>query len=417
MNLKKIISLFVFISILTIPKAQILPDNYLENWMSYLADSTLLTQILIPGTHNSGSFNKGSFANIALTQTKGSDISQQLKIGIRAFDFRLEAEDGLLEFYHDTVKQNFNFDNQALTELTTFLSDHPSEAVIIVMRCEGGSLEDYKEQVRNVLEESENEKWIVTCYNARSTLNELRGKILFLFRDDIGTPYLGGVFSGWSDNTTFVKNIKSENSEYKGLVSVEDQYKIDNLKSAVDDKMSSIKENLNNSAQNDDTNHLYITFISGAPTDFSAFINGVTPYTVAKKINRKTAEYINDMEEKPQGIVFMDFADTDDNYDSGNGDVLIQTIISANEEVSSIKSIINDQLEIRKTSDGTIYVNIPDELIFSTKVYDLSGKQVNLQPQIFGSTATLSLYNLIRGIYLLRVETSKGKYVRKMFLP
>ena len=57
-----------------------------HNWMSGISDSTALTDITMPGTHDSGTRNVDL---PAWSKTQTLSITEQLNIGVRYFDLRL----------------------------------------------------------------------------------------------------------------------------------------------------------------------------------------------------------------------------------------------------------------------------------------------------------------------------------------
>ncbi|MBN2653168.1 MAG: hypothetical protein JXR63_12385 [Spirochaetales bacterium] len=126
------------------------PTNKLStdspNWMSQaFPDGTQrLTQIIIPGTHDSATFNMNEDSEYATdydmvkskqivlawskTQSFGSTISKQLSDGIRYFDLRIEKnQDGYFSF-HGLRDTNFN---EIANDFDTFSQNHPDEIIII----------------------------------------------------------------------------------------------------------------------------------------------------------------------------------------------------------------------------------------------------------------------------------------------
>lgn len=95
---KKILAIMLVVAFLfgsTLPvSAQSFSTNSLlttsvsgHNWMSGISDSTALTDITMPGTHDSGTRNVDL---PAWSKTQTLSITEQLNIGVRYFDLRLE---------------------------------------------------------------------------------------------------------------------------------------------------------------------------------------------------------------------------------------------------------------------------------------------------------------------------------------
>ncbi|MDO4364395.1 MAG: phosphatidylinositol diacylglycerol-lyase, partial [Clostridia bacterium] len=58
-----------------------------NNWMSGIKDDTAISDISMPGTHDSGTQN----VDLPIwSKTQSLSISEQLNIGVRYFDLRLE---------------------------------------------------------------------------------------------------------------------------------------------------------------------------------------------------------------------------------------------------------------------------------------------------------------------------------------
>nr|BFE68948.1 hypothetical protein GCM10020092_022490 [Actinoplanes digitatis] len=107
------------------------------DWMQSLPDSTGLSALSIPGTHNSMSIHGG-----ALTQTQesfgdsGATLARQLDAGIRMIDIRARVNGGnTFTIHHGAVYQNANFDD-VLNVLRTFLAAHPGETVVMRLKQE-----------------------------------------------------------------------------------------------------------------------------------------------------------------------------------------------------------------------------------------------------------------------------------------
>ena len=67
-----------------------------SSWMNYLDSSLLLSQLSLPGTHDTLSTGAGG----DITQTQSMDLATQLASGVRAFDLRLRYESDGFYMYH-----------------------------------------------------------------------------------------------------------------------------------------------------------------------------------------------------------------------------------------------------------------------------------------------------------------------------
>ena len=95
-----IISLFSMIPLNTYSNKDVMP------WMSYIHDDTKISDISIPGTHESGATH-----SIFDVSGKCQDLSikQQLRVGVRFFDLRLQLVNDEFKIVHSFVDQRLSF--------------------------------------------------------------------------------------------------------------------------------------------------------------------------------------------------------------------------------------------------------------------------------------------------------------------
>ena len=157
-------------------------------WMGKLPGSKLLSQLTIPGTHDTGTY-KG--AGGALAQCQTMSIGDQLAAGIRSLDMRCRQINNYFEIYH-TVDQNVSFD-EVYTACIQFLQANPGECIIMKISPDGdaitpqGSFED----VFNRYQQLHPDFWYLG--DAIPTLDEVRGKIVFLRRFTVTVPPPKGI--------------------------------------------------------------------------------------------------------------------------------------------------------------------------------------------------------------------------------
>lgn len=150
-------------------------------WMSHLPSSTPMTVLSIPGTHDSAAYTY-SWPFIA-TQTM--DITAQLNSGIRYFDLRCGLRSNVLEMVHGSAMLNLRLD-EVLTAMYTWLSAHPSEALIAQLkrdRKDESSTIHFAQAVTQAIS-SAPQFWRTA--NTTPMLGELRGRIQLFRRFDGG---------------------------------------------------------------------------------------------------------------------------------------------------------------------------------------------------------------------------------------
>lgn len=169
--------------------------EFTMNWMSNIVDSTRVKDIVIPGSHDSGT----STLNW-LGSTQDVDTATQLEMGVRYFDLRVRKKDDELRIFHGPLT-GAEFE-PILTGFKTFLAGHPTETVILdFQHFDGQSQDDVAALVKSVLVGESNE--YVVC-NTESeddvqfiddlTLSTCRGRALIFWGSDddhnLSEPYL-----------------------------------------------------------------------------------------------------------------------------------------------------------------------------------------------------------------------------------
>lgn len=134
------------------------------NWMDYLYDFVPITEINMPGTHDSGTtYMRFTDSGYACCQDK--DITGQLEMGMRVLDLRLDGADAPTQgmrveylmlnhngyncFEDDSWNSNYLYFSSVIRDVGWFLHDHPSETVVLVCAAEG----EYGELAKKTLYE------------------------------------------------------------------------------------------------------------------------------------------------------------------------------------------------------------------------------------------------------------------------
>ncbi|AMG31550.1 phospholipase [Grimontia hollisae] len=165
-------------------------DNYAgytnQDWMRAIDGNKRLSEISIPGTHNSLSMHGG---DIPATQTL--DVADQLEMGIRYLDVRFKYRNNDLWAYHGPISQHQTFDS-LLSKVSNFLARNPSETVLIRIQNEGGA-SDHEHQFFNrfnqVLEQYKHYNAIPKSNNP--LLDDVRGKFVFIRDFNVFGSHIG----------------------------------------------------------------------------------------------------------------------------------------------------------------------------------------------------------------------------------
>lgn len=259
-----------------------------KQWMSKLSDDIFISEISIPGTHDSCAL----YEPIAPSaKCQNYTISDQLDMGVRFLDIRGVVLANRIGMVHGPIYQSKYFDD-VLNDCYDFLEENPCETIIMSVKEDvtiGNSREKFISLVENYISKN-SDRWYTE--NKIPLLGDVRGRIILFNRYD-GASGFGLGTANWRDNTL------SYSPQPNFSLNVQDHYKLEK----VEDKWSLATElfedcfNCDNRSEN-----LFINFMSG----YTGKIPNI-PF-VADKMNPLFSEYMNGREKGCYGIVLFDFA-------------------------------------------------------------------------------------------------------------
>lgn len=165
-----------------------------QEWMRYIDSRKELTEINIPGTHDTATKNIVDLG----ARCQNSTIGEQLYMGIRYMDLRLEYKDG--SRYPEHIVLNYGgsecededggklYLSKVLKDIYDFLENHPSETVIVQVN-ETNNTDEEKEKLIKEFLNTYSADTIVNPATGRSywfkenripRLGEVRGRIVLL---------------------------------------------------------------------------------------------------------------------------------------------------------------------------------------------------------------------------------------------
>ena len=112
----------------TADNAGTVPATFHKTWMSALPDSMLISELSIPGTHDSGCEDNHSAFDAGAAECQDADIRHQLEAGVRFLDLRVDATNGRWEIYHGAYQ--FRSLITVLNEIDSFLAENEGETVL-----------------------------------------------------------------------------------------------------------------------------------------------------------------------------------------------------------------------------------------------------------------------------------------------
>lgn len=279
-----------------------------SDWMSRISDNLKITQINLPGTHDSSACHI-SFSFISKTQSL--TVSEQLNIGVRYFDFRFDFSDGIFYATHSIARCKTKRGmfapkmtaDDAVSFCKNFLRKNPTETILFQLKeaVSHTGYEFFSVFYERYIKDNEN-LWYTE--NRIPTLGEVRGKIVLLrvvgadrekFNDSnsginfTNYPYVGTRYTDdW--RKCEIKSVETEN-EYAYMF-VQDSYMVEGIK-----KWGTVVRFLESQLNE---------------SDFNICLTSCTKYRVprqnAKQINNKFQNY-EFKKNKTYGIVVFDFAD------------------------------------------------------------------------------------------------------------
>ena len=208
-------------------------DKY-ANWMSLLPDDRYLSELNIPGTHDSATANvEGSWnASYNKVACQKYFIEQQLYAGVRALDLRTRWHgDDMVMVHGDFICHTPDHNNRSknktfrsvLDTVIRYLEAHPTETVIATLKIDSGDKDKGRLALVNILNEYTERYpdrfycWTETAFPntlvaaqnrmTSPTLGQARGKIVLMTRVDMSGAgesslysYTGPDLTQWDDS-------------------------------------------------------------------------------------------------------------------------------------------------------------------------------------------------------------------------
>ena len=145
----------------------------LASWNSMIDDNTLITELVMPGSHDAGCYNM-----MYMAETQEYDIYGQLIRGARYFDIRVNNDNGEYVIFHNVIN-GVKYDS-VLEDIKKFMSEYPSEFIILDFQHFKNESEN---KVFDMLEDKIGKEKLIINENGEKqidnlTLGEVRGKIL-----------------------------------------------------------------------------------------------------------------------------------------------------------------------------------------------------------------------------------------------
>lgn len=260
-------------------------DYTRQNWMGDLPDDLPISEMSVPGTHETMA-RFGGPAPECQTLT----LKKQLDAGLRAFDIRLRHIENVFAIHHAAYFQNAFFGDDVLQVFIDFLADHPTETIIMrakrehnvkdVTRSFGETFAWYMSMYGGAV-------WQITDNSTYPTLGQVRGKIVILQNcradeDDDG-PCVDGMF----------EPVKEYGYPWNDLF-IQDDYVVYWTHASMNGKADSIRLHFENAILGN-PGDMYVNFTSGSagmnPVDVARGI--WIPFRYSDGMNERTYRYLS----------------------------------------------------------------------------------------------------------------------------
>ena len=268
-----------------------------SDWMSKINDDTLVNEIVMPGSHDAGSYEM-----VWLGETQQFDIEKQLKMGVRYFDIRVNKIDDKYVIFHSIIN-GVDF-IPILESIKEFIISNSSETLLLdFQHFSGGSQNDVYDLITTYL--YENDLLVVNDTNlsdlefiSNLKLKDTRGKCI-IFWGDRSTDLSDYIFLRNNDDCSY-ENM-SLNSYYVS------DYHCNDYNYLVENGYPIYFDNIINKIEKESKG----IFILQAQLTDGNLIFG--PYSKEKINSRKISNYIKSFNENPNlkylNVILRDFLD------------------------------------------------------------------------------------------------------------
>lgn len=316
-----------------------------DNWMKRLPDKTFVSTLSIPGSHDAATGSGwASLEDMGdrYAKTQELTIAEQWTLGVRAFDLRPCAYEGYLNVNHGIMPTKLHFD-EVLMQLRDSLVANPSEFVILhVLHAKDGDMvENYEQQLMQLMVSDELKDYLVD-FKKNLRVQDLRGKMLLLSRDQYADqPVTGGIFMDWSGEVNW--EVQSQGRivgrQSEATCYVQD-YSDTHQPGDVDKKVGAILTMLDYSSKHYGTmssNKVWMFNLASAYSMIESFFGYELSLSDgyrdnATYTNAAIVDYLSTVTRPtPTGVILMDFAGVDEsNGYKVRGKELVHALIENN---------------------------------------------------------------------------------------
>jgi len=155
-----------------------LGDGY-SNWLGYYPDDAMIPDLIMPGTHDAGTYGYDGILS-GQVKCQSIDFTSQLQKGVRCFDLRLSEN---MNIFHGSFYCNVGL-STFLDSSLAFLRSHPREVVFIFCKDENSEGDEalWNQHFQETIDSYGRSNFVIDKKLAAYTLGQLRGKIVITTR-------------------------------------------------------------------------------------------------------------------------------------------------------------------------------------------------------------------------------------------
>ncbi len=220
---------------------------YNTQWLTSLPNTLKLSQLSLPGTHDTMSLYGGD-----ITQTQSMSLFDQLNSGIRVLDIRCWHKNDAFQIAHGLIPQNATFQD-VLDTVDAFLAENPGETVVMRVKEENVGTNNTRSfaDTYNAIVSKYPGLFLGAAAGSNPTLGAMRGKAVLI--QNFTGPLIGISYSGLSNQGTIQDNYAlSDNWDLYG-------------------KWEQVKTHFM-AASSGDANKIYINYLSASTGSFPYFV-------------------------------------------------------------------------------------------------------------------------------------------------
>lgn len=308
-----------------------------HDWMRLLPDHLYITQVSLPGTHDTATGNGVSLA--AFSQCQDLSLDKQWSIGIRAFDLRPKVKDGYLNNNHGIAETKLRFDD-ALRLLRDSLKAHPTEFAVIhcLYAQDYDTDKDTYAQLLKALVTASDLKDVFVPFRRNLTVGDMRGKILLLSRQDYAAkPYTGGFLRNWCGTLDWQAQTSCSILGPSATITGTSPLYVQDMANTTDDnggvqrKVEAVTQLLDWSTTHTTTSFTTAVWVINFASAYPGSISTANGYRDnATHTNAAIIDYLKTHEPGPTGVILMDYCvDKSGTYNT-RGKELVDTLIANN---------------------------------------------------------------------------------------